>query len=86
MRGLTVERQRQIPIIYKEKSLSTPLRLDLLVAEKVIVECKASTQFNDVFKTQVLTYLRLTDLRLGIVINFGEKKIIDGFHRVVNRL
>jgi GxxExxY protein len=86
MRGLAVERQKQIPIVYKDKSLSAPLRLDLLIAEKVIVECKASNKFNNVFKAQALTYLRLTDLRLGIVINFGEKKIIDGFHRVVNRL
>jgi len=85
-RGLTVERQKVVPIVYKGHTLTTPLRLDLLVNDKVIVECKATTQYNDIFETQVLTYLRLTDLRLGLVINFGEKRVIDGYHRVVNNL
>jgi len=85
-RGLTVERQKVVPLVYKGHTLATPLRLDLLVNGQVIVECKATTQYNDIFETQVLTYLRLTDLRLGLVINFGEKRVIDGYHRVVNHL
>jgi len=60
--------------------------LDLLIEDKVIVECKATTQYSEIFNAQVLTYLRLTGLKLGIVINFGEKRIVDGYHRVVNRL
>jgi GxxExxY protein len=85
-RGLSVERQKPIPIRYKGQVLSTPLRLDLLVGEKVIVECKATTGYNAIFEAQVLTYLRLTDLKLGVVINFGERLVRDGYHRVVNRL
>ena len=85
-RGLPVERQRLIPITYKGQTLGTPLRLDLLVSDKVIVECKATANYNPIFETQVLTYLRLTGLKLGLVINFGEKLVKDGYHRVVNRL
>jgi len=85
-RGLTVERQKVVPIVYKGHTLATPLRLDLLVNGQVIVECKATTQYNDVFEVQVLTYLRLTGLKLGLVINFGERWVKDGIHRVVNNL
>jgi len=62
------------------------LRLDLLVNRKVIVECKATVNYNSIFEAQVLTYLRLTGLKLGIVINFGEKLVKNGIHRVVNGL
>jgi len=85
-RRLPVERQKLIPITYKGQTLGTPLRLDLLVGDKVIVECKATTNYNPIFETQVLTYLRLTGLKLGLVINFGERLIKDGYHRVVNGL
>ena len=85
-RGFAVERQKQIPLTYKGRDLSLPLRLDLLVNGKVIVECKATAQYNSIFKTQVLTYLRLTGLKLGLVINFGEKLVKNGFYRVVNNL
>jgi len=84
--GLRVERQLEAPIPYKGQALATPLRLDLLVGRKVIVECKATTQYNEVFEAQTLTYLRLLDLRLGLVINFGERLVKDGIHRVVNGL
>ncbi len=63
-----------------------PLRLDLLVGGKVIVECKATTDYNRIFEVQTLTYLRLTGLKLGLVINFGERLVKNGFHRVVNNL
>ena len=85
-RGLTVERQKVVPLVYKGHTLATPLRLDLLVNGQVIVECKATTQYNDIFEVQVLTYLRLTGLKLGLVINFGERWVKDGIHRVVNNL
>mgnify|MGYP001084307656 CR=1 FL=1 len=85
-RRLPVERQKLVPITYKGETLGTPLRLDLLVGDKVIVECKATTNYNPIFETQVLTYLRLTGLKLGLVINFGEKLIKHGYHRVVNGL
>ncbi len=85
-RNLKVERQMTVPIIYKGNTLSNPLRMDILVADKVIIECKALTTYNTIFEAQLLTYLRLTDLKLGLVINFGEKLVTRGIHRVVNRL
>ena len=85
-RGLKVERQVQVPIRYKGQSLGTPMRLDLLVEGIVIVECKATGDYNEIFESQVLTYLRMSGLKLGLVINFGEKFAKDGIHRVVNGL
>ncbi len=79
--GLVVLRQLDVPIRYKSQTLKTPLRLDLLVQELVIVECKATTRYNEVFEAQTLTYLRLMNLKLGLVINFGERFVKDGFHR-----
>ena len=85
-RGLKVQRQVLVPIKYKGQSLGTPMRLDLLVEGIVIVECKATSEYNAVFESQVLTYLRMTGLKLGLVINFGEKFVKEGIHRVVNGL
>jgi GxxExxY protein len=85
-RGLNVERQVSLPIPYKGQMLATPLRIDLIVGGLVIVECKAVTQYNAIFEAQTLTYLRLTSLKLGLVINFGERVVKDGIHRVVNGL
>jgi len=85
-RGLAVEAQMPVPITYKGQVLGTPLRLDLLVGDKVIVEVKAVSEYNSIFECQLLTYLRLSDRRLGLVINFGEKRAVDGVHRVVNGL
>ena len=84
--GMTVIRQKHVPITYKDKKLSTSLRLDLLVENCVIVECKATIDYNSIFESQLLTYLRLTNLRLGMIINFGEKYVKDGVRRVVNGL
>ena len=66
--------------------IGEPYRLDMLVEGKVIVECKAVEKNNPVFAVQLLTYLRLTNLRLGIVINFGKATIKDGWERVANNL
>jgi GxxExxY protein len=85
-RRLTIERQKSVPITYKGQTLAAPLRLDLLVNGCVIVECKASTEYHPIFEVQLLTYLRLTGLKLGMVINFGEQLVKDGIHRVVNGL
>ncbi len=81
-----MQRQIALPIPYKGNILATPLKIDLVVGEKVIVECKATTKYNNIFEAQVLTYLRLTGLKLGLVVNFGEKRVKDGIHRVVNGL
>ncbi|NJN94962.1 MAG: GxxExxY protein [Anaerolineales bacterium] len=85
-RGLKVERQVALPIRYKGQTLASPLKIDLIVGEKVIIECKATTQYHLIFETQLLTYLRLTGLKLGLVINFGEALVKNGIHRVVNGL
>ena len=83
-RGLDVETQKYIPIIYKGVKIGDPFRLDMLVEKKVIVECKALEKNNPIFAVQVLTYLRLTNLKLGLVINFGQSKVAEGFTRVIN--
>jgi len=85
-RGMKVERQLQVPIIYKGKQLGVPLRLDLKVNGLVLVDNKAVTEWNPIFEAQMLTYLRLTKLKLGLVINFGEQYVKNGIHRVVNGL
>jgi GxxExxY protein len=85
-RGLSVIRQKEVQITYKNITLGTPLRLDLLVNDLVIVECKSTTQYNSIFEVQTLTYLRLLKLKLGLVINFGERLVKKGIHRVVNGL
>jgi GxxExxY protein len=84
LRGLLVERQMHVPIRYKNRNLATPLRLDMLVEKQVVVEVKATTQYNSIFEAQTLTYLRLMDLRVGLVINFGERVVRRGIHRVAN--
>jgi GxxExxY protein len=85
-RGMKVGRQLQVPIVYKGKVLGTPLRLDLKVNDLVLVDNKAVTEWNSIFEAQMLTYLRLTKLKLGLVINFGEQYVKNGIHRVVNGL
>jgi GxxExxY protein len=85
-RGLTVERQLPVPIVYKGKTLATPLRLDLKVNGLVLIDTKAVTEWSAIFEAQMLTYLRLTGLKLGLVVNFGEQYVKNGIHRVVNGL
>ena len=86
LRGLQVDRQLAVPIIYKGKTLASPLRLDLRVNGLVIVDPKAVIEYNPIFDAQMLTCLRLTGLKLGLVINFGERLIKNGYHRIVNGL
>ena len=62
------------------------MRLDLKVGGSVLVDNKATTEYHPIFEAQMLTYLRLTGLKLGLVINFGERYVKDGIHRVVNGL
>ena len=83
-RNVMLERQLTVPIVYKGNSLATPLRLDILVESKVIIEVKSVSQYNPIFEAQILTYLRMLNLKLGLVINFGERLVKDGIHRVVN--
>lgn len=85
-REVEVQRQISLPVHYKGTVLGNPLRLDLMVDGLVIVECKATSQYNKLFESQVLTYLRVSGLKLGLVINFGEALLRNGIHRVVNGL
>ena len=85
-RGLRVERQKAIPVVYEEVRLDEGFRADLVVEGKVIIELKSVEAIARVHKKQVLTYLRLSDLRLGLLINFGEELIKNGITRVVNGL
>lgn len=86
LRGISVQAQVQIPVIYKGYPLRSPMRLDLLIDGKVIIEVKATEQEQAVHRAQVLTYLRLTGLKLGLLLNFGQKMLRDGIERVVNDL
>jgi GxxExxY protein len=84
LRGFEVKRQVRIPVLYKGIEVKNPLILDVLVNDEVIVEVKAVEKDNPVYQAQLLTYLRLTGKKLGLVINFGESRVADGIHRVVN--
>jgi GxxExxY protein len=86
LRAIQVERQLPVRIVYKGRVLPKPLRLDMKVEKLVLVENKAVSDWNPVFEAQMLTYLRLTRLRLGLVVNFGERLVSAGIHRVVNGL
>jgi GxxExxY protein len=86
LREISVQGQVQVPVIYKGYTLRNPLRLDLLVEGQLIVEVKATEQDLAIHKAQVMTYLRLTGLKLGLLLNFGQKLLRDGIERVVHNL
>ena len=85
-RGLRVNRQVSVPIVWQGLSFDEGFRADLIVEDKVIVELKSVERLAPVHAKQLLTYLRLTDKRLGLLINFGAALIKDGIKRVVNGL
>ncbi|MGZ3634061.1 MAG: GxxExxY protein [Parachlamydiaceae bacterium] len=82
--GLKIQTQLLIPVKYKNVVVSDPLCLDILVENRVIVEVKATEKEHAIYQAQLLTYLRLTGLKLGLLINFGQSSVKDGIHRVVN--
>jgi GxxExxY protein len=84
--GLSIERQKPIPIVFRGRSFDEGFRADLVVNGKVIVELKSVAALQDVHKKQLLTYLKLTGMKLGLLINFGEALIKNGITRVVNGL
>ena len=83
-RGLRVAQQIGLPVQYEEVKLDLGFRVDLIVDGKVIVEIKSIEALAPVHKKQLLTYLRLTNLRLGLLINFNVELIKHGIHRVIN--
>ena len=85
-RGLRVVRQQPIPVVYDNLKFDEGFRADLIVEDKLIVELKSVETIHPVHKKQLLTYLRLADRRLGLLINFGEALIKDGITRIANGL
>ncbi|MBW4677742.1 MAG: GxxExxY protein [Desmonostoc geniculatum HA4340-LM1] len=85
-RGLGVEREQPIPVVYEDIHLEVGFRADLIVENKVIIELKSVEAVHPVHKKQLLTYLCLANKRLGLLINFGAFLIKDGISRVVNGL
>ncbi|PZX58207.1 GxxExxY protein [Algoriphagus chordae] len=83
---MEVNTQVGLPVIYKEVKLEAGYRIDLLVDKKVIIEVKAVDEFSAIHFAQLLTYLRLSDIKLGLLLNFNVSKLTEGIKRVVNNL
>ena len=84
--GLSFVRQQDIPVLWDNQKMEKGFRADLVVENKVLVELKSVAALQDVHYKQVLTYLKLSQLKLGLLVNFNEVLIKDGIHRVVNGL
>ena len=85
-RGLLVERQKGIPVIWENLKMDLGFRADLIVEKKVIIELKSVETIAPVHPKQLLTYLRITNVKLGLLINFNETLIKNGITRIVNNL
>ena len=84
--GLYVEKQKPMPLIYEDVKLDVGYRIDLIVENKLILEIKSVEALNDVHLAQVLTYLKLSGCKLGLLINFNVKYLKQGIRRVANNL
>lgn len=82
--SLEIQRQKPLPLIYEEVKLECGYRVDLLVDRKVVVEVKSIEALNDIHLAQILTYLKLSNCKVGLLINFNVLKLTDGVRRVVN--
>jgi GxxExxY protein len=82
--NLKVEKQKPLPLIYEEVNLEIGYRIDIIVDDKFIVEVKSVDSLNDVHLAQLLTYLKLSECKLGLLINFNVKLLKDGVRRVIN--
>ena len=85
-RGLSIEKQKSLPLKYENVKLDVGYRIDLLVNKRVVIEIKAVDKIEDVHLAQLLTYLKLTRCKLGLLINFNVKILKAGYKRVVNNL
>jgi GxxExxY protein len=83
-RGLSVETEIQLPVVYEGKQFTSTFRIDILIEKILVVELKSVETVLPVHKKQLLTYLRLSGLKLGLLINFGSAYIKDGIERVIN--
>jgi len=81
--GLTIEEEKALPLVYEEIKLECGYRIDLLVNYKVIIELKTVEAFNEVHIAQTLTYMKLSDCHLGLLINFHVKSLKDGIRRLI---
>ena len=84
--GLLVERQKPLPLFYETIKMEIGYRLDFLIENKLVIEVKAVEALNDVHKAQVITYLKLSGCKLGLLVNFNVVLIKDGIKRLVNNL
>ncbi|MCK6623026.1 MAG: GxxExxY protein [Calditrichaceae bacterium] len=84
LRNINYKRQLSLPVNYKGFEINLDYRIDILVDNEIIVELKAAETLLPVHHAQLLTYLKLTDKRLGLLINFNVPRLVDGFKRVVN--
>lgn len=85
-KGLSVERQKPVPIIYEGVSFDEGFRADLIVEKQIIIKLKSVETLAPLHSKQLLTYLRLLDFRLGLLLNFGAPLMKDGIKRIVNNL
>jgi len=85
-RKISFQRQKKIPMYYEDVKMRIGFRADIIVSEKVLVEIKSCESMPKVFYKTVLTYLKLTDLRLGLLVNFNSYLVKDGITRLVNNL
>jgi GxxExxY protein len=85
-KGLHVQRQLSVPLKYKDMRFDTAFRLDLLVNNRVVIELKSVEKLAPVHYAQLLSYLKLADKKLGLLMNFNTKLLKDGIHRIVNNL
>lgn len=83
--GLHVEKEKPLPLVYKEVNLECGYRIDLLVENKVIIELKSVEHLTDVHTAQVLTYLKLSNRKIGLLINFNVYRLKDGIKRLINK-
>jgi GxxExxY protein len=83
-RGLSVRREDPIPLVWDNLRFDIGFRADLIVNDLILIELKSVEQLAAVHKKQVLTYLRVTGLKLGLLINFGEETLKDGLRRIIN--
>lgn len=82
--ALRVEEQVAVPVVYRGQRLANDLRIDLLVEDRILVEIKAVEELHPIHTAQLLTYLKLTNRKLGLLINFNTTKLVDGLERVMN--
>lgn len=86
LRGIKYSSQTRVPIWYKGELISNDFKLDLLVEQVIVIELKAVVTVHPVYSSQLLSYLRLMNKRLGLLINFNVSRLVDGYKRIINNI